>query len=105
MCDRTAEERLGGSGEAKMGIDLRVSKLALAKNGRYVHARQMQRAKREQQRLGTCRGRLIRDIERKLAARQTEAGQKQKRPGRIIRRHRQETSVSALLALSAGSGV
>ena len=44
----------------------RVSKLALAKNGRYAHARQMQRAKREQKRLRTYLGRVIRDIERKL---------------------------------------
>lgn len=55
----------------RMGIPLRqsyerVSKLALAKNGRYAHARQMQRAKREQKRLRTYLGRVIRDIERKL---------------------------------------
>ena len=54
-----------------LGIPLRqsyerVSKLALAKNGRYAHARQMQRAKREQKRLRTYLGRVIRDIERKL---------------------------------------
>ena len=46
----------------------RVSKLALAKNGRYVQARQMKRAKREQRRLRTYLGRVIRDIERKLPA-------------------------------------
>ena len=55
----------------RMGIPLRqsherVSKLALAKNGRYAHARQMQRARREQRRLRTYLGRVIRDIERKL---------------------------------------
>ena len=44
----------------------RVSKLALAKNGRYAHARQPARAKREQRRLRTYLGRVIRDIERKL---------------------------------------
>jgi len=54
----------------KMSIDLRqsyerLSRLALAKNGRYAHARQMQRAKREQRRLRTYLGRVIRDIERK----------------------------------------
>jgi IS5 family transposase len=58
----------------QMGIDLRqsferVSKLALAKQGRYAHARQMQRAKREQKRLRTYLGRVIRDIERKAASR------------------------------------
>jgi IS5 family transposase len=56
-----------------MGIKLRqsyarLSKVALAKHGRYAHARQMQRAKREQKRLKTYLGRVIRDIERKLGA-------------------------------------
>lgn len=55
----------------QIGIPLRqsyerVSKLALAKNGRYAHARQLARAKREQRRLRTYLGRVIRDIERKL---------------------------------------
>lgn len=56
----------------RLGISLRqsyerVSKLALAKNGRYAHARQMQRARKEQKRLRTYLGRVIRDIERKLS--------------------------------------
>lgn len=55
----------------KMGVGLRqsyerISKLALAKSGRYAHARQMRRARREQKRLRTYLGRVIRDIERKL---------------------------------------
>ena len=55
----------------RVGIRLRqsyerVSKRALAKNGRYAHARQMQRARKEQRRLRTYLGRVIRDIERKL---------------------------------------
>lgn len=63
----------------QMGIDLRqsyerVSKLALAKSGRYGHARQMKRAQREQKRLRTYLGRVIRDIERKVAQR-AESGQ------------------------------
>lgn len=58
-------------GAKRMGIQLRqsyerVSKLALSRNGRYAHARQMQRARREQKRLRTYLGRVIRDIERKL---------------------------------------
>lgn len=57
----------------RAGVDLRqsyerLSRTALAKNGRYAHARQMQRAKREQKRLRTYLGRVIRDIERKLPA-------------------------------------
>lgn len=60
----------------RIGIPLRqsyerVSKLALAKSGRYAHARQMKRAKREQRRLRTYLGRVIRDIERKLPAEHT----------------------------------
>ena len=57
----------------QMGLRLRqsyarLSKVALARHGRYAHARQMQRARREQKRLKTYLGRVIRDIERKLAA-------------------------------------
>jgi IS5 family transposase len=60
----------------QMGICLRqsyerLSKRALMMNGRYAHARQMQRAKREQKRLKTYLGRVIRDIERKLDNQQT----------------------------------
>ena len=40
-------------------------------NRRYAHARQMQRAKREQKRLRTYLGRVIRDIERKLGHQST----------------------------------
>lgn len=59
----------------QLGIELRqsferLSKLALAKSGRYAHARQMKRAKREQKRLKIYLGRVIRDIERKVAVRQ-----------------------------------
>jgi transcriptional regulator len=43
----------------------RVGKLALAKHGRYANAKQMKRAKREQRKLRTYLGRIIRDIERK----------------------------------------
>ncbi len=65
----------------RLGIELRqsferVSKLALAKSGRYAHARQMNRAKREQKRLKTYLGRVIRDIERKVAAKKA-AGQQE----------------------------
>ena len=46
---------------------------ALAMNGRYAHARQMKRAKREQKKLRTQLGSVIRDIERKLALQSTQA--------------------------------
>ena len=73
-----------------MGITLRqsyarLSKVALAKHGRYAHARQMQRAKREQKRLKTYLGRVIRDIERKLAAATTQAEQDYPRLKRLLR--------------------
>ena len=63
-----------------MGIELRqsyrrLSKVALAKHGRYAHARQMQRARREQKRLKTYLGRVIRDIERKAGVGQEELKQ------------------------------
>lgn len=63
-----------------MGIELRqsyqrLSKVALAKHGRYAHARQMQRARREQKRLKTYLGRVIRDIERKVKAGREELKQ------------------------------
>ena len=48
----------------------RVGKLALAKQGRYANAKQMNRAKREQRKLRTYLGRIIRDIERKASAEQ-----------------------------------
>lgn len=56
--------------EAKhLGIELRqtyvrVSKRALIKQGRYAHARQMKRAKKQTSKLKTYLGRVIRDIER-----------------------------------------
>ena len=54
----------------EQGIDLRQSferlgKQALVMNGRYGHARQIKRAKREQKKLRNYLGRVIRDIERK----------------------------------------
>jgi transposase, IS5 family len=46
----------------------RVGRIALVKNGRYARARHMQRARREQKRLKTYLGRVMRDIERKIQA-------------------------------------
>jgi IS5 family transposase len=58
----------------KEGIKLRQSyqrlgKIALVKQGRYAHAKQMRRARREMRKLRTWLGRVIRDIERKSEAR------------------------------------
>lgn len=46
----------------------RLGKQALVMNARYAHARQMKRARREQRRLRTYPGRVMRDIERKIQA-------------------------------------
>jgi transposase, IS5 family len=56
----------------RLGIDLRQSyerlgKQALIMQGRYSHARQSKRAKREQKKLRIYLGRVIRDIKRKCA--------------------------------------
>lgn len=53
------------------GVELRQSykrlgKLALQKQGRHSHARQMRRARRETKRLKTYLGRVMRDIQRKV---------------------------------------
>lgn len=61
----------------RAGIDLRqsyrrVGKRALQKQGRYAHAQQLRRARRETKKLRTYLGRVIRDIERKAAARSRE---------------------------------
>ena len=55
----------------KRGIELRqsyerIGKKALARQGRYRHARQMKRAKRETKKLKTYLGRVSRDIQRKV---------------------------------------
>jgi transposase, IS5 family len=70
----------------------RLGKRALMMNGRYAHARQMKRARREQKRLHTQLGRVMRDIERKLHA--TE----QSNP---IEGHRLQTKFARLLDISA----
>ena len=48
----------------------RLGPQALLKAGRHAHARQMRRANREIKRLKTYLGRVVRDIGRKIAARQ-----------------------------------
>ena len=54
----------------------RLGKRALMMNGRYAHARQMKRARREQKRLHTQLGRVMRDVQRKLdAVTQTDANE------------------------------
>jgi transposase, IS5 family len=57
------------AGIALRQSDERLSKTALLLNSRYAHARQMKRAKREQKRLRTYLGRVMRDIERHIERR------------------------------------
>lgn len=62
----------------KLNIDLRqsytrVGKWALFNQGRYAKAQQMKRAKREQKKLKTYLGRVIRDIERKASESQLKS--------------------------------
>jgi IS5 family transposase len=59
----------------RLNIDLRqsytrLSQLALAKQGRYANAQQLKRAKRQQKKLRTYLGRVIRDMERKASPEQ-----------------------------------
>ena len=61
----------------RRGIELRqnyrrLGRKALVKQGRYSHARQMKRARKETKRLKTYLGRVTRDIRRKLV--ETDAG-------------------------------
>ena len=64
----------------------RLGKRALMMNGRYAHARQMKRARREQKRLHTQLGRVMRDVARKIdAATQTDAVEGGRLQGKFAR--------------------
>jgi len=64
----------------------RLGKRALLMNGRYAHARQMKRARREQKRLHTQLGRVMRDVARKIdAAFQTDAVEGERLQSRFAR--------------------
>ena len=83
----------------RAGIDLRqsykrVGKRALQKQGRYAHAQQLKRARKETRKLRTYLGRVIRDIERKAAASGIELDQQftqyLERAARIYRQQRSD---------------
>jgi len=63
---------------------VRVSKKALAKQGRYAHARQFQRAKKFTRKLKTYLGRVVRDIRRKAASRPEELTTYLERADRLL---------------------
>ncbi len=78
------------------GIELRQSyprlgKRALVMQGRYAHARQLLRAKRETKKLKTYLGRVIRDLRRKCPAGDPQMGRLLERAERIHRQRRQDT--------------
>lgn len=84
-------------GEAqRAGLELRqsykrVGKRALQKQGRYAHAQQLKRARKETRKLRTYLGRVIRDIQRKAAASGTElSGRLPVYLERAARIHRQQ---------------
>jgi IS5 family transposase len=83
----------------RVGIDLRqsyrrVGKRALQKQGRYAHAQQLRRARKETKKLRTYLGRVIRDIQRKAAASGLELDQQLsqylERASRIYRQQRSD---------------
>jgi transposase, IS5 family len=83
----------------RAGLELRqsyrrVGKRALQKQGRYASAQQLKRARKETKRLRTYLGRVIRDIERKAAAKGQELSpqlsQAVERASRIHRQQRED---------------
>ena len=73
----------------RVGVKLRqnynrVSKFALLMQGRYAHARQMKRAKRQTRQLKTYLGRVMRDIQRKCPNPDAELRQLLEIAGRIF---------------------
>lgn len=79
----------------RAGIDLRqsyerLSKRAFIMQGRYSHARQMNRANREQKRLRVFLGRVVRDIRRKCSAPEGLLATMLDRSERILRQQRND---------------
>src|ERR1051326_731058 len=70
---------------------VRLSKQALARQGRYAHARQMRRARRETKRLRQYLGRVIRDIRRKCPRPAPALKSLLERGERILRQQRHDS--------------
>jgi IS5 family transposase len=70
---------------------VRLSKQALARQGRYAHARQMKRARRETKRLRQYLGRVIRDIRRKCPKPASALRALLERSERILRQQRHDS--------------
>lgn len=81
----------------KNGIELRqtyerVGKKSLARQGRYAHAKQMKRARKETKRLRTFLGRVIRDIKRKTENPDTRLKNLLELSERIYNQKREDTN-------------
>jgi transposase, IS5 family len=77
------------------GIELRqsyerVGKKALARQGRYSHARQMKRARRETKKLKTYLGRVSRDIQRKVATPDEKLNKQLQLSQRLLKQQRHD---------------
>jgi IS5 family transposase len=70
---------------------VRLGKQALARQGRYAHARQMKRARRETKRLRQYLGRVIRDIRRKCPRPSPALKSLLERSERILRQQRHDS--------------
>jgi transposase, IS5 family len=89
---RRALVRMAGStGITLRQTYVRLGKQALARQGRYAHARQMKRARRETKRLRQYLGRVIRDIRRKCARPAPALKSLLERSERIFRQQRHDT--------------
>lgn len=71
---------------------VRVGKLAMIKAGRYAHAQQFRRMRREIRRLKTYVGRLIRDIGRKAGSVDTELATLLKLATRLLNQNRDDSN-------------
>lgn len=69
---------------------VRIGKKALTKQGRYGHARQLKRARREQRKLKTYLGRVVRDIGRKAPDADQELREKLDMAQRLVRQQRHD---------------
>ncbi len=69
---------------------LRLGKRALIMSGRYAHARQMNRAQREQKKLKIYLGRVYRDILRKCPQPDTQLAELQDKAQRLLTQQRQD---------------
>lgn len=79
----------------RRGIELRQSyarlgKRALVKQGRYAHAQQMKRARKQTRQLRTYLGRVMRDVERKLPVPDTRMGELLAMAHRLLMQRRED---------------